>query len=514
MKAFISVLILLVAGPVALFAKDPTARSENPVLVLIFDGLRPEYISPERMPNLHALGEKGVVAERHHAVYPTVTRVNAASLSTGATPGTHGMLHNTIYLPEVSEQAFSSADLEMLQRAGKRTGDRLLTAATLGETLEAAGKRLWAAGSSGNGTTYLLNHRLSGYGAASARGFLAPQSSGRRILGIMEELAPADAEPPYRQRNRWAFEALLKVGLDEFQPQAAFLWITDPDFTTHREGVGAPLTLEAVRHVDEELGRLIDGIRERGLEDRINIFVTTDHGFSTLTNEMDPEEAVAASGVDPEQYMVVPDRPKVYVKNSDPEIIRRIAQTLQRDETVGAVFTRAGNPGDPFGAVPGTLSLDSVFYDHDRAPDILFDADWSDRKNEYGFAGHTTQTRYPASHGSASPFDIGIHLVAAGPDIRQGKRSDVPTGNIDLAPTICYLLGVSPADSMEGRVLHELLRDGPESAEVSVAERSITARTRLDDDGSLDYEVTVHRLRVDETEYLHFTETRRHRRDP
>jgi hypothetical protein len=48
-------------------------------------------------------------------------------------------------------------------------------------------------------------------------------------------------------------------------------------------------------------------------------------------------------------------------------------------------------------------------------------------------------------------------LVAAGPDIKKGLISDVPSGNIDLAPTILWLLGVEPLQPMDGRVLHEAL---------------------------------------------------------
>ena len=51
------------------------------------------------MPNLTALGKRGVVFNRHHSVYPTVTRVNASSMSTGAYPDKHGLLGNTVFFP-------------------------------------------------------------------------------------------------------------------------------------------------------------------------------------------------------------------------------------------------------------------------------------------------------------------------------------------------------------------------------------------------------------------------------
>jgi hypothetical protein len=36
------------------------------------DGLRPDYVTPEVMPTLVALGQRGVVFTRHHSIYPTV----------------------------------------------------------------------------------------------------------------------------------------------------------------------------------------------------------------------------------------------------------------------------------------------------------------------------------------------------------------------------------------------------------------------------------------------------------
>ena len=45
-------------------------------LLIVLDGLRPDYVTPQLMPNLHARGERGVVMTRHHSVYPTVTRPN------------------------------------------------------------------------------------------------------------------------------------------------------------------------------------------------------------------------------------------------------------------------------------------------------------------------------------------------------------------------------------------------------------------------------------------------------
>ena len=107
-------------------------------LLIVVDGLRPDYVTAEVMPNLTALGRRGVVFTRHHAVYPTVTRVNASSISTGAYPERHGLMGNSVFFPRVDEARFlDTADRDALLKIAKIEG-RLLTAPTLGESLNAA----------------------------------------------------------------------------------------------------------------------------------------------------------------------------------------------------------------------------------------------------------------------------------------------------------------------------------------------------------------------------------------
>ena len=50
-----------------LVASTSLASESRSSLVVVIDGLRPDYITPAIMPHLHALGEAGVIAEAHHA---------------------------------------------------------------------------------------------------------------------------------------------------------------------------------------------------------------------------------------------------------------------------------------------------------------------------------------------------------------------------------------------------------------------------------------------------------------
>jgi arylsulfatase A-like enzyme len=62
------------------------------------------------------------------------------------------------------------------------------------------------------------------------------------------------------------------------------------------------------------------------------------------------------------------------------------------------------------------------------------------------------------THASLSPYEMHNTLVAAGPDIRRGVTNTLPSGNVDVAPTILWLLGLKDeARKMDGRVLSEAL---------------------------------------------------------
>src|SRR5207247_10106219 len=69
------------------------------VIIFVWDGLRADDVTPENMPNYFALARSGVVFADHHAVYPTFTMMNSASIATGAYPGMHGFYGNVVYAP-------------------------------------------------------------------------------------------------------------------------------------------------------------------------------------------------------------------------------------------------------------------------------------------------------------------------------------------------------------------------------------------------------------------------------
>ncbi len=54
--------------------------------------------------------------------------------------------------------------------------------------------------------------------------------------------------------------------------------------------------------------------------------------------------------------------------------------------------------------------------------------------------------------------------MAAGPDLKEKLAIRAPSGNVDFAPTLLRLIGAEVPSSMQGRVLEEAFRGGPDPA--------------------------------------------------
>jgi len=451
-------------------------RLTNRHLLVVLDGLRPDYVTGELMPNVAALGRRGVTFANHHAVFPTVTRVNAASMVTGAYPSRHGLMGNTVYFPEVDPGRFlDTGDYENLVKIDAASHHELLTAPTLGEILGPSGKIVLAAGSGSTGAVYLLNHKLSG-GAILHTTFALPESLEREASARFGAAPPAGT--PNDARNRRAVDLLLELGLRRVDPIVTLVWISDPDTTAHAKGVGDPATLESIRRADGEIKRIEEGLQRAGLLDSYNIWVTSDHGFSTYTGAPDISRILEPfSGRRPDGTpRIVAGGGAIYVRDGDRSAISAIVKQLQRTRGVGAVFTPALETGGLRGRESGTISYDAIGWNHARSADILFSPDWTDQSNAFGYAGATASGGV-AGHGSSSPHDIHNVLVAAGPDLKAGVDVSAPTGKVEFAPTFLHLLGVEAPASMQGRVLHEALDAGKDAPAPDVQRAEINVRS-------------------------------------
>jgi hypothetical protein len=81
---------------------------------------------------------------------------------------------------------------------------------------------------------------------------------------------------------------------------------------------------------------------------------------------------------------------------------------------------------------------------------------------------------YRGMHGSFSPVDVHNTLIASGPDFKSGFQDQVPSGNIDVAPTIGYLLSLDLPNT-DGRVLYEAIKNSRQKVRVAHPHSVLTA---------------------------------------
>src|SRR6516225_6898594 len=85
--------LLLGAARSAPAAVEPAAR----VVVVVWDGMRPDFVTPELTPTLFKLATSGVRFTNHHSCFPPTTEVNGTVLATGVYPGQSGLVGNHEY---------------------------------------------------------------------------------------------------------------------------------------------------------------------------------------------------------------------------------------------------------------------------------------------------------------------------------------------------------------------------------------------------------------------------------
>lgn len=504
-RFFLSVyfLIALLTGT-EVYAQKPIPANLKTIIVF-FDGLRDDYITQENMPNLFALKQAGTYGLQHHSVFPTVTRVNSASYATGSYPAGHGLMGNSVYFPEVEKsKGFDTGDANDLMHISENITGQLLTSMSLGEVVKDAGSRLMVFSSGSTGQAYLQNHTISG-GAIVNPDLILPKTMETEIVKSIG--VPPAASKPNEGRHKWITEAFLHYGLVEDGPLVSAIWYSDPDGTAHSKGIGSVPSMEAIKIVDREFGRVLKAIETQGLVDNYNIIVSTDHGFVTNIGKKSASELLIEKGLkvseDSDDVLVIGTA--IYVKNQDRDKIKKIVETLQAEDWIGALFTNGENKGDEYGWVAGTLSYGTIHWNHkDRTADILFAVNWNDDVNEHGYAG-SSFAKGVAGHGGSSEHEIHIPLILSGPSFKKGYQSDIPTSNVDIVPTILYTHGLNIPNSVQGRVLEETFISN--SSKISNAEKKVIETSADLDWGK--YQLKLTRSHYNHHIYVDYTKVAR-----
>ncbi len=434
------------------------------VLIVAFDGLQPAQVTPELMPNLTSLAAQGVTFDNHHAVFPTTTRANVASLVTGRSPGGHGLVANTLVVRELDpHRAIPALEPELAQVAWK-TG-RVLLVPTLADILCDHGQEFVAIGVGTTGNAYLQNPTAARSGGATIHPeFTLPASLHEDIIA---RFGPWPEEtPPNTPRMGQAVRIMKQYILEERQPAVSLIWSSEPDKAQHQAGVGSNLSNAAIQEADEQFGYLMEYLQRTGRAADTDVMVVSDHGYSTIKETIDVDalvrEAGFPSGGEARGVVVASNGGCVlfYLSHGDSATANRLVNWLMDQPWCGTVTVSPA-----LANIPGTLQASLLGNEGSRAPDITMSFRWDSNPNAAGYRGLAYSSGGAPSqgnHGSLSKHELNNILFASGPSFKCGVTLGIPSGNIDLAPTVLRILGISGGVGMDGRVLEEALATGPE----------------------------------------------------
>src|SRR5205823_5427531 len=98
-------------------------------------------------------------------------------------------------------------------------------------------------------------------------------------------------------RIDWTTQALLEVLWADEVPDFTFLWMNEPDASQHRTAPGTRQSLAGIRNADRNLERVLRALDSKGLRDKTDIIVVSDHGCSTSFAQVDLAGTLQKAGI-------------------------------------------------------------------------------------------------------------------------------------------------------------------------------------------------------------------------
>jgi arylsulfatase A-like enzyme len=415
-------------------------------VIVILDGLRRDFLSPERTPSLHRLAAEAESFAAHRSVFPSTTRVSATSIATGCRPARHGLQGNSVALRENGSLVrLDVGKPDFFDRLRRATG-RTLRVPTLAERLARVGLACVAYSNVSPGAAYGLDP--DGHGHVYHRaGSFAP---GRKLLD--------DAAAPRVSHDAAGDRALTeRVCATLDAADLSILWLCEPDHAQHGGPLGAPAHLAALAAADGCAALVSEACARRAAAtgDEILLIVGSDHGHRTVRRAINIDDALIGAGLkaapDSSDVVVAPNGTAALVYLDEAALGRRdaIARFLRAQDWVGAVLeddalSAAGlDPRDGSGLA---LAIDMRAYEDANAYGIAGVSDGAVASDETPYwLGH-------GNHGGLARYEQDPFLMIRGVGFAAGSTRGAPSSLVDIAPTVLGHLGL-PTDAMDGRPL-------------------------------------------------------------
>ncbi|XP_076445124.1 bis(5'-adenosyl)-triphosphatase enpp4-like [Babylonia areolata] len=388
-----------------------TDNASLPKLLLIsLDGFGWHFLgkAPKSLiPNFRAVMDRGVHVRWVENVFPTKTKPNHMSLVTGLYPESHGIVNNKFFDPVLNATMPGSTD-------------PLFTSVWT----DMGAEPIWVTNSkAGNGrrsgTVYwpLSEVKIKG---------LVPDEMKKQELRVSPEKS-------YSKRIDTALDWLTNE-CSAHRVNFAAVYTHGVDEVSHKFGPDSQEMLDGIATCDRAIGNLLSKLKEKKLEEELNVIITADHGHSAIY----PQQIVNIDDfLDPSWYDSYPD-----VKKRVRIMVNLWPREGFHDKVVDAL---KGNHVNLHVDVKGQSDdLVSMHYSENRriAPVVLYaEPGWvigrTNATFKFGKGEHGWDPRY-------DPFMYPM-FMAMGPAFRKGVKNADPFRIVDIYPLMCHLLGLDPA---------------------------------------------------------------------
>jgi predicted AlkP superfamily pyrophosphatase or phosphodiesterase len=396
MKIIIRILqpLLLLFLSACAIEKAQQPHPYSPLILISIDGYRADYFERGLSPNLAALAADGVHAKALRSAFPTLTFPNHYSIVTGLYPDHHGIVNNRFVDP-ISGKQFVYNSRESTSDPAWWGGEPLWV------SVERQGKHA--------ATMFWPGSDVAIDGVRPERwmpfdGKITP------LARVDQALAWLDLPAPQR-------------------PDFLTLYFEQVDHAGHDHGPDSAEVNAALGQIDAALGRLIEGLKQRGIYDAANIVVVSDHGMTATSED---RIIVIDTVVDIHEVEVITTG-----------ILMGLAAQPGHEPAVDQALLA---PHDHMrcwkkSEVPARLHYGT----NPRIPPLLCLADdgWLIGTREYLDRPNRHVSKGEHGYDNADPKMRAL-FVAHGPSFKHGVT--VPEfDNVDIYPLLTKILGVKPA---------------------------------------------------------------------
>lgn len=410
-------------------------------ILIVCDGLGAEWIDEARTPTLARLLAQGFHPTDHRAVFPSVTRVSAASIATGCFPGRHGLEGNQMALVEGERITVHNVGAPSFRETMRRVTGRTLRVPTMAERLANSGGQI-AYSNVSPGAAYFLDpdhfgtvlHRAGSFGPGGAL------LTGDAHLDVSHDL-DGDIE----MTRRFCAEVVPSADF-----RLAILWLANPDLTLHHDPLGSPEHLHALEVTDRLVAQVVERVAAH--EDRFDtlLAVGSDHGHETIGRAVHIGNWLAKNGLEAElkegRVGVASQGTSALIYATGPArvAVEDLLPKMQQEPWAGSILTGTVLAGTGLTANALVAAVDTTRHDE---------------LNDHGVRGtrwlvedgEGTPEIGCGHHGGLGPAETRPFLALLHPEFGPGEAGRT-TSLADIAPTILRFLG-EPVNDMDGAAI-------------------------------------------------------------